>query len=109
MIYSKTSSGETICILASNEYQAIPMKFAADTPAGMPVTAAGVAAAAGTSAVGITLHDVDVSNNPNGAVVVAGIVDWTKCVANSEATATAAEMKAILPAIEFRTNIGTNV
>jgi hypothetical protein len=71
----------------------------------MPITDAGAAAAAGTGAVGILLYDVDPTENPNCALVVSGIVDWTKCKSNSGATASASDMKAILPGITFRENI----
>lgn len=102
--------GRTVEILASKDFQAIPVKIAgtAVVKAGMPVTLAGSAVAAGTGAAGILLYDVDPNENPNCALVVAGIVDWTKCKDHSGATATATAMKAILPAIEFRENIGVN-
>ena len=110
MQFSDVSSGTGYEILASENYNAIPIQVA--TPgsgtvvkAGTPLTAAGAAALDGTSAAGILLYDVDTAINPNGALVVAGIVDWALCVENSGATATAATMKSALPAIEFRTNI----
>lgn len=97
-------------ILASKDFQAIPAAITGSdvVKAGMPITADGASAAAGTRAVGILLYDVDPTANPNGAIVVSGIVDWTKCMAHSGATADADTMKGILPAITFRTNIGVN-
>ncbi len=74
----------------------------------MPITEAGAPAPAGTGAVGVLLYDVNPTENPNCALVVSGIVDWTKCKSHSGATATAEAMKAILPGITFRENIGVN-
>jgi hypothetical protein len=107
MKFSKSSVGGTVEILASKDYQAIPVKLSgsAIVKAGMPITEAGETAAAGTNAIGILLYDVDPTENPNCALIVSGIVDWTKCKANSGATASAADMKAILPGITFRENI----
>ena len=110
MKFKSTNIGGTVEILASPDYQAIPVKIAGEdvVKAGMPIKQDGTAVTAGTDAVGILLYDVDPTENPNAAVVVIGIVDWAKCKKHSGATATAAEMKAILPAITFRENIGAN-
>lgn len=110
MKFKKTSYGGTVEILATDDYQAIPAKIAGTdvVKAGMPITGAGAAAKAGTGAVGILLYDVDPAENPNCALVVSGIVDWKKCQSSSGATATAAAMKAILPGITFREDIGVN-
>lgn len=110
MKFSKTSVGGTVEILAADDYTAIPIKVAGSSvvKAGMPMKYDGTSVAAGTASNGILLYDVDPNENPNGALVVAGVVDWTKCKAHSGATATAATMKGVLPAIEFRENIGVN-
>lgn len=110
MKFKKTSYGGTVEILATDDYQAVPAKIAGAeaVKAGMPITEDGSPAAAGTGAVGILLYDVDPSENPNCALVVSGIVDWKKCREHSGATATAADMKGILPGITFRENIGVN-
>lgn len=117
MNFNKTSIGGTVEILASKDFQAIPVTVtgASVVKAGMPLKLSDptkngnvTAVAAGTGANGILLYDVDPTANPNAAMVVSGIVDWTKCKAHSGATATGAAMKAILPAIEFRENIGVN-
>lgn len=98
-------------ILASKDFQAIPVKVA--TPqsgtvvkAGTPLTAAG-ASTTGANAVGILLYDVDTAENPNGAAVVQGIINSTVAQAHSGVTYVAALYSA-LPAITFRTNIGVN-
>lgn len=108
MKYSTASVGGTVEILASSTFQSIPAKISGTTAvkAGMPITAAGAPIAAGTAAVGILLYDVDPKVNPNCALVVSGIVDWKKCKSHSGATATATQMKAILPGITFREDIG---
>lgn len=107
MNFSKTSVGGTVEILAADDFMAIPAKIAGTdaVKAGMPITDAGAAAPDGTGAVGILLYDVDPNMNPNCALVTHGYVDWTKCMAHSGATADAATMAGILPAIVFRTNI----
>lgn len=112
MKYNETSVGGGIEILASKDYQAIPVKVAdpSGTPgvvkAGTPLTAAG-ASTTGSGAVGILLYDVDTRENPNGAAVVQGIIDATKAQAHSEVTYASALYSA-LPGIVFRTNIGVN-
>lgn len=117
MKMKSTSVGATVEILASKDFTAIPVTVTGTTvvKAGMPLKLSdptnngdAAAVAAGTAANGILLYDVDPNENPNAAMVVAGVVDWTKCQEHSGATATGATMKAILPAIEFRENIGVN-
>ena len=111
MNFAKTSYGGTIEILASKDYQAIPIKVA--TPgsgtvvkAGTPLTADG-ASTTGSGAVGILLYDVDTAKNPNAAIVVQGIIDATKAQEHSEVSYVSALYSA-LPGIVFRTNIGVN-
>ena len=102
-----TPVGRRSEILASDVYQAVPVVVAGGTPvkAGMPVKNDGTAVPAGTGAAGILLYDVDPAVNPNAAMVVQGVVDWTRCKENG-AQATAAAMSAILPGIVFRENVG---
>ena len=109
MKFAKAEFAGTIEILASNAYQAVPVKVA--TPgsgtvvkAGTPLTAAG-ASTTGSGAVGILLYDVDTAANPNGAIVVQGIIDATKAQAHSGVTYVSALYSA-LPGIVFRTNLG---
>ena len=111
MKYSKSTLGGTIEILASKDFQAIPIKVA--TPgsgtvvkAGTPLTAAGESTT-GAGAVGVLLYDVDTAGNPNGAIVVQGIIDATKAQEHSEVSYVSALYSA-LPGIVFRTNIGVN-
>lgn len=111
MKYTENAIGGSVEILASKDYQAIPAKVA--TPqsgtvvkAGTPLTAAG-ASTTGENAVGVLLYDVDTAENPNGAIVVHGIIDATKAQAHSGVTYAAA-LYAALPGVVFRTNIGVN-
>ena len=109
MNFAKTTYGGTIEILASKDFQAIPVKVAAPqsgtvVKAGTPLTSAG-AATTGSGAVGVLLYDVDTAKNPNGAAVVQGIIDSTKAQAHSGVTYASALYSA-LPGIVFRTNIG---
>lgn len=108
MKFAKTEYGGTIEILASNDYQAIPVKVAGSSllKAGTPITAAGESTT-GSGAVGILLYDVDPAKNPNGAAVVQGIIDAVKAQAHSGVTYVDA-LYAALPGIVFRTNIGVN-
>ena len=111
MKYTETTVGNSVEILASKDFQAIPIKVA--TPgsgtvvkAGTPLTAAG-ASTTGAGAVGILLYDVDTAANPNGAAVVHGIIDAAKAQTHIEVTYVSALYSA-LPGITFRTNIGVN-
>lgn len=106
MKFTKTDYAGTIEILASNDYQAIPVKVAGSSlmKAGTPLTAAGESTT-GAGAIGVLLYDVDPTRNPNGAAVVQGIIDATKAQAHSGVTYVAALYEA-LPGIVFRTNIG---
>lgn len=114
MKYADISVGGTIEILASKDFQAIPVKVAAPSgdgagtvvKAGTPLTSAG-ASTTGSGAVGILLYDVDTAANPNGAAVVQGIIDATKAQAHSGVTYAAA-LSTALPGIVLRTNIGVN-
>lgn len=108
MKFTQTVVGGTVEILAADDFDAIPVTVAGTgiVKAGMPLKLDGSAVPAGTGADGILLYDVNPAENPNAALVVRGIVDWTKCQEHSGATAAAAAMKAALPTIIFRENIG---
>ena len=96
-------------ILASKDFQAIPVKVA--TPgegtvvkAGTPLDATG-ASTTGSGAIGVLLYDVDTAENPNGAAVVQGIINATVAQSHS-GVSYAAALYSALPGIVFRTNIG---
>ena len=109
MNFAKTSYAGTIEILASKDFQAIPVKVA--TPgsgtvvkAGTPLNASGESTT-GSGAIGILLYDVDTAKNPNGAAVVQGIIDSAKAQTYS-GVAYVSALYSALPGIVFRTNIG---
>lgn len=109
MKFTTTEIGGGVEILASKDYQSIPIKVAAPqsgtvVKAGTPLTAAG-ASTTGANAIGVLLYDVDTAANPNGAIVVQGIIDATKAQAHSGVTYASA-LYGALPGIVFRTNIG---
>jgi len=111
MKYNETTIGGGVEILASKDFQAIPVKVA--TPgsgtvvkAGTPINAAG-ASTTGSGAVGVLLYDVDTAENPNGAAVVQGIINAGVAQEHSGVTYVSALYEA-LPGIVFRTNIGAN-
>lgn len=115
MVMDVTTVAGTVEILASKDFQAIPIKVATPSgegvtttvvKAGTPLTSAG-ASTTGTGAVGILLYDVDTAINPNGAAVVQGIINSTKAQAHSGVTYAAA-LATALPGIVLRTNIGVN-
>ena len=111
MKFSTTEIGGGVEILASKDFQAIPVKVAAPesgtvVKAGTPLTEAGESTT-GSGAVGVLLYDVDTDANPNGAMVVQGIIDATKAQAHSGVTYVSALYSA-LPGVIFRTNIGVN-
>jgi len=112
MKFKTTEIGGSVEILASKEYQSVPAVIAAPNggnsvvKAGTPITAAGESTT-GAGAVGILLYDVDTAANPNGALVVQGIIDATKAQAHSGVTYVSALYSA-LPGVIFRTNIGVN-
>ncbi len=113
MRFEKKTVGGTVEILAADDFTGITVKVTGESvvKAGMPLKLDGtdgtaVPVPAGTGADGILLYDVNPAENPNAVLVVVGVVDWTKCKEHSGATATAATMKAALPAVTFRENIG---
>lgn len=102
-----TPVGRRCEILASDDFQSVPVVIAGSSAvkAGIPVKADGTAVPAGTGAAGILLYDADPNVNPNAAMVVQGVVNWTRCRENG-ASAEASAMSAILPGIVFRENVG---
>lgn len=111
MKYAETSYAGGVEILATDVFQAIPIKVAVPgsgtvVKAGTPLNADGESTT-GSGAVGILLYDVDTAANPNGAVVVQGIIDSVKAQAHSGVSYVDALYSA-LPGVIFRTNIGVN-
>lgn len=111
MKFANETIGGGVEILASKDFQAIPQVLAVPgsgskvVMAGTPIDADG-ATTTGLGAIGILLYDVDTEANPNGALVVQGIVDATKAQAHSGVSYVMANLTAALPGVIFRTNIG---
>lgn len=107
MVFSSTSVGGTVEILASNDYQAVPIAITETEPvkAGTPIKNDGKKSEDGSEAIGILLYDVDPTANPNGAVVVDGIIDWAKAKEHSGVSVEASAISKTLPNIVFRDKI----
>lgn len=97
-----------VTILASNDYQAVPLKLTETAKCGTPIKTDGGKAADGKGAIGILLYDVDITKNPNGAIVVDGIIDYDKAktAAGDGLTAEVAALAKALPNIIFRNKDG---
>ena len=110
MKFTSNSVGGGVEILASKDFQAIPVTVAEPVggstvvKAGTPLTDEG-ASTTGSGAIGVLLYDVDTAENPNGAAVVQGIINATVAQEHSGVTYVSALYSA-LPGIVFRTNIG---
>lgn len=104
-------------ILAADTYVAIPFTVTETdvVKAGYPMAKTGNKASVTTGvtdAIGILLHTVDPSVNPNGALLIQGVVDRKKAKASSGFSFTADDVAALhkaVPAVFFRDNIGTNL
>ena len=109
MKLKNTPVGKRCEILASDHFLAVPVVVAGSSAvkAGIPLKNDGTPVPAGTDAAGILLYDTDPSVNPNAAMLVHGVVDWSKCRA-SGAQADAQTMGGILPIIAFRENVGAS-
>lgn len=98
MKFKKTDVAGAVEILASNDFTAIPFTTTTAKKAGEKLTV--------DSRVGVVLYDVDPDENPNGSLLVAGVIDAAKVKAHS-GTDLAAESD--LPdTIILRTNTGVN-
>lgn len=100
------SSGEMFTILAADHYVAVPVTVAgtALVPAGTPLTSAGAKTTTLTSAVGVLLYDVDPTVNPNGAMLIHGVIDAEKSKAHSSVDL--AGITETLPGVTLRANTG---
>lgn len=116
-----TVNGINDTILASNDYTAIPFTVTeeAAVKAGYPMkkdgkkatATSGSGATAASDADGILLYDVDPTENPNGALLIQGVVDMKKAKTRSTFTYNAddlAALKKAIPGVFFRENTGVN-
>lgn len=111
MKYTVSNIAGGVEILAADDFVGLPIKVAGASlvKAGTPLTSAGAASSDGAGAAGILLYDVDPTVNPNGTIVVQGVIDATKAQAHSGLTYDVAALKTAVPGLVLRTNIGTNV
>ena len=110
MKFSTTSIAGDIEILAAKDFDALPITVAHPSgvpgivKAGTPLTSAGVSTT-GSGAVGILLYDVDTRENPNGSVVVRGIIDAVKAQNHCSVSYNTSNLKSALPGVILRDNI----
>ena len=98
MKFKKTDVAGAVEILASNDFTAIPFTTTTAKKAGEKLTV--------DSRVGVVLYDVDPDENPNGSLLVAGVIDAVKAKEHSGTDLTA---ESDLPdTIILRTNTGVN-
>lgn len=110
MRFAKSVVGGTVEILAADDFVGIPIKLTESgvVKAGTAITAAGAKTTTYTDAAGILLYDVDTAENPNGTIVVQGVIDKTKADAHAGVTLDAAALKVAVPGVILRENIGVN-
>lgn len=104
MKFTRNSVDVGNTILASNDYTAIPIEVTetATVKAGYPmVLSTGKKAATATEADGILLYDVDPKANPNGSLLVQGVVDSVRAAKSGFTYDSAAKtaLKAAVPGI----------
>ena len=110
MKFTTTHVAGTVEILAADDFIGIPIKVTETgvVKAGTPLTAAGAKSADGSGAAGILLYDVDTEANPNGTIVVQGVINQKKAEEYAGVTYDAAALKTAVPGIVLRNNIGVN-
>lgn len=120
MKYTNTPvSAPESTILAADTYVAIPftVKETNAVPAGYPMAKTGLKAAvttstsaadAATDAIGILLHTVDPAVNPNGALLIQGVIDVDKAKLSgfTYSANDIAVLKKAVPAVFCRTDVG---
>ena len=108
MVNTKIAHG--VEILAADDFIGLPIKVAGTGKmlAGTPLKADGTKIADGTGAAGILLYDVDTAVNPNGTIVVHGVIDQTKAEAHAGVTYNVSALKTAVPGVVLRNNIGVN-
>lgn len=101
MIFNETNAYTGSEILASDNATTINVvvKGTAVVKAGTPLTFAGEKPTAETEANGILLYDVDPAIDPNGALVVIGVINARRARQHSGAKLVAADIKAAIPGV----------
>lgn len=93
-------------ILASKDFQAVPFTVAGSdiVKAGSPMTSAGAVATTESEAVGLLLYDVNPAVNPNGSLLVQGVVNAVIARQHSGRPLNASTLKSAIPGIVLREN-----
>lgn len=106
MQIQNVGSTHRVEILASWDYDAVPITVSGNdiVKAGSPMTAAGAVATTESQAAGILLYDVNPVVDPNGAIVVRGIVNARLARQYSGCTLDAATLKVAIPGVVLREN-----
>lgn len=107
MKFTTTKIDGSFTILAADNFTAVPVTITGSTvvKAGTPITSAGAAGTASTG-IGVLLYDVNPKLNPNGALIVKGVIDAVKAKAHSGVDLTG--ISDAVPGIVLRTNTGVN-
>ena len=110
MKFTTANVAGTVEILAADDFIGIPIKVTETgvVKAGTPLTAAGKKTGDGSGAAGILLYDVDAAVNPNGTIVVQGVINQNKAEEYAGVTYDASALKTAVPGIVLRDNIGVN-
>lgn len=103
MKFTRNSVDVGYTILASNDYTALPIEVTETSAvmAGYPMTLDGKKATTAAEADGILLYDVDPKANPNGSLLVKGVVDSVRAAKSGFTYDSAAKtaLKAAVPGI----------
>lgn len=112
MKFTETALDSGVEILAADDFTGIPICLTGTTvvKAGTPIDATGatvdMTGDGAAAPAGILLYDVDPNVNPNGTIVVIGVIDKTKAEAHSGVTLDAETLKAAVPGLVLRDNTG---
>lgn len=93
-------------ILASKDFNSVPCTIAGTdiVKAGTPITSAGAVATTESEAVGLLMYDVDPTVNPNGALVVQGVINAKIARQYSGRPLVKATIEGALPGLYLREN-----
>lgn len=112
MKFTETELAGGVEILAADDFTGIPICLTgtAEVKAGTPIDSSGapvdMEAENAVAPAGILLYDVNPKVNPNGTIVVIGVIDQTKAEAHSGMTLDADALKAAVPGLVLRNNTG---
>lgn len=104
MLFGNLGNTSRVEFLASKDFQSVPAVISADAlvKAGTPITASGTVASDESETYGLLMYDVDPAVNPNGALLVRGIVNAVMAREYSGATLNKAAIEAAVPGLRLR-------